>query len=102
MQHNAIQLTCNFLVQHGLLIRNTLDVMHCDKNITKNLMKFLFGEKDTVKVRTDLKEANIRPHLWPIPGKKHRSLTLPQFSYVLTKKEKEVFVDVVRQLKTPT
>ena len=58
-----MQLTRNFLVQQGLLIRNTLDVMHCEKNITESLMKFLFGEKDTLKVRMDLKEANIRPHL---------------------------------------
>jgi hypothetical protein len=76
--------------------------MHCEKNITKSLMKTLFGEKDALKVRMDLKEGNIRPHLWPIPGRKPGSLTLPQVSYVLTKKEKEVFVDVVRQLKTPT
>jgi hypothetical protein len=97
-----MQLTWNFLEQQGLLICNTLDVMHCEKNITESLMKFLFGEKDTLKVRMDLKEANIRPHLWPIPGKNQGSLTLPQAPYVLTKKEKEVFVDVVRQLKTPT
>ena len=65
-------------------------------------MKFLFREKDTLNVRMNLKEANIRPYLWPIPGKKQGSLTLPQAPYVLTKKEKEVFVDIVRQLKTPT
>ena len=65
-------------------------------------MKFLFGKKDTLKVRMDLKEANIMLHLWPILGKKQGSLTLPQASYVLTKKENEVFVDVVRQLKTST
>ena len=59
-------------------------------------MKFLFGEKDTLKVRMDLKEANKRPYLWPILGKKPGCLTLPQASYVLTKKEKEVFADVVR------
>jgi hypothetical protein len=88
--------------QQGLLIRNTLDVMHCEKNITESLMKTIFGEKDTLKARMDLQEANIRPHLWPIPGRKPGSLTLPQAPYVLTKIEKEVFVDVVRELKTPT
>ena len=67
----------------------------------KSLMKFLFGKNDTLKVRMDLKEANIRPHLWPIPGEKQGSLTLPQAPFVLTKKENEVFIDVVRQLKTP-
>ena len=90
------------MMEQGLLIRNTLDVMHCEKNIIESLMKTIFGEKDTLKVSMDLKEANIWAHLWPILGKKPRSLTLPQASYVLTKKEKEVFVDVVQQLKTPT
>ena len=73
--------------------------MHCE---TKSLVKFLFGEKDTLKVRMDLKEANVRPQLWPIIGKKPRSLTLPQVSYVLTKEKKEAFANVVRQLKPPT
>jgi len=76
--------------------------MHSEKNITENLMKTIFGEKDTLKVGMDLQETNIRPHLWPIPGRKSGSLTLPQAPYVLTKNEKEVFVDVVRELKTPT
>ena len=65
-------------------------------------MKILFEEKDTLKVCMDLKEANIQPYLWPIPGRKPGSMTLPQASYELTKKELEVFVDVVWQLKTPT
>ena len=102
MQHSAIQLPCNCLVQQGLLIRNTLDVMHCEKNITESLMKFLFGKKDTLKVRMDLKKTNIRPYLWPILEKKQGTLTLSQVPYVLTKKDKEVFVDIVRQLKTHT
>ena len=88
-------------MEQGLLVRNTLDVMHCEKNITECLMKIIFREKDTLKVRMDLKEANIWPHLWPKPGKKPKSLTLPQASYMLTKKIK-VVVDVMRQMKTPT
>ena len=68
----------------------------------KSPMNFIFGEKHTLKVRMDLKEANVRPHLWPIPGEKSRSLTLQQASYVLTKRKKEVFADVVWQLKPPT
>jgi hypothetical protein len=74
--------------------------MHCEKNITESLMKTIFGKKDILKVRMDLQEPNIQPYLWPIPGRKPGSLTLPQAPYVLTKNEKEVFVDVVRQLKT--
>ena len=65
-------------------------------------MKIIFGEKDTLKVHMHLQEANIRPYLSLIPGIKPGSLTLSQAPYVLTKNKKEVFVDVVWQLKTPT
>ena len=40
------------------MIRNTLDVMHCEIIITENFMKIIFEEKDTLKVCMDLKEAN--------------------------------------------
>jgi hypothetical protein len=85
-----------------LLIRHTLDVMHCEKNIVENITKTIFGEKDTLNVRLDMKEAGIRKHLWPVQGKKPGSVILPQSSYVLTKGEREVFVDQVRSLRTPT
>jgi hypothetical protein len=34
-----------------LLIRNTLDVMHCEMNLAKNFLKTITGKKDTIKVR---------------------------------------------------
>ena len=85
-----------------LLIRHTLDVMHCEKNIAENVMKTIFGEKDTIGVRLDMKEAGIRKHLWPVAGSKPGSVILPRSSYVLTKEEREVFVEQVRALRTPT
>ena len=71
-----------------LLIRHTLDVMHCEKNITENIMKTIFGEKDTLGARLDMKEAGIRKHLWPVQGVKPGSVILPRSSYVLTKEER--------------
>ena len=85
-----------------LLIRHTLDVMHCEKNITENIMKTIFGEKDTLGARLDMKEAGIHKHLWPVRGVKPGSVILPRSSYVLTKEERQVFVDQVRSLRTPT
>ena len=46
-----------------LLVRHTLDVMHCEKNVCENIMKTMFGEKDTATVRNDMREVNIRPNL---------------------------------------
>jgi hypothetical protein len=33
-----------------LLVRQTLDVMHCEENICENMIKVIFGEKDTIVV----------------------------------------------------
>lgn len=84
-----------------LLIRYTLDVMHCQKNIAENILRTLCGEKDTLEVRLDMKEVGICKHLWPICGKKRGSAILPRSSYTLTKEERQVFVEGIRSLQTP-
>lgn len=62
----------------------------------------IFGEKDTVGVRLDMEEAGIRKHLWPVNGRKHGSVILPRSSYVLTKEERQVFINQLRSLRTPS
>ncbi len=46
-----------------LPIRHLLDVMHVEWNICDNLLKYLFGEKDTLNVRKDMEEARVMPNL---------------------------------------
>ncbi len=41
-------------------MRHTLDVMHCEKNICENLLKVIFGEKDTLVVRKDMEDIGIQ------------------------------------------
>jgi hypothetical protein len=53
-----------FLVGQGLLICNTLDVMHCENNLCENVMKTIFGAKVMLVVWEDFKECGIWPHLW--------------------------------------
>jgi len=48
----------------------TLDVMHIECNICDNLLKHLFGEKDTLSTRRDMEEVGIRPWLWLKKGVK--------------------------------
>ena len=72
--------------------------MHYEKNIIENVMKTIFGEKDTLGVRLDVTKAGIRKHLWPVQGKKPGTVILPRSSYVLTKEEREVFVEQVHAL----
>jgi hypothetical protein len=44
-----------------LLVRHTLDVMHCEKNICENMLKVVFGQKNFVVVRKDMEEVGICP-----------------------------------------
>jgi len=65
-------------------------------------MKTIWGHRDTLKARLDLKEARIRPHLHPLLGKNPRSVVLLVAPYVLSKEETVIFLDTIRSLKTPT
>ncbi len=47
-----------------LLVRHTLNMMHYEKNISENMFKVIFGEKDTTFVRKYMQEVNIHPQLW--------------------------------------
>ena len=35
-----------WLLMQRLRIRHILDVMHCEKNICENILKYLLGERD--------------------------------------------------------
>ena len=83
------------------MIRHVLDPMHCEKNLCENIMKTIWGLKDTLKVQLDLQEANIHPELHP----KHvgnDTVALPVAPYVLSKVEKAKFIKTIRNLKTPS
>jgi hypothetical protein len=85
-----------------LLIRHVLDAMHCEKNLCENIIKTIWGIKDTLKVRLDMKEANIRPELHPVEDGRSGLTLLPTASYVMSKSEKTMFIQNIRELKTPS
>jgi hypothetical protein len=93
-------LTIKVIVQ-DLLIQHTLDVMHCEKNIADSMLKTLYGEKNTIEARLDMKEAGIQKHLWPVLGEKPGTAILPCSLYTLTRDEHEVFVEEIRTLQIP-
>ena len=91
-------------LQH-LLIRNTLDVMHCEKNFAENLLKTICGfkEKDSVKVRRDMQREGIRRDLWMVPDPNNSTRMLkPVANYVLTAKEFDTFCTRLENLKVPS
>jgi hypothetical protein len=88
---------------HDLLIRYTLDVMHCEQNLSKNILKTITGHKDTVKVRRDLQRQGIRQHLWLTSNPtKNGKMLKPAAPYVLTSEEFDKFASTIETLKTPT
>ena len=61
-----------FITMQVVLIRYTLDVMHCKQNVAKNILKTVTGLKDMVKVRRDMQRRGIWIYicgLLPIPPK---------------------------------
>ena len=75
--------------------------MHCEMNFAKNILKTITGKKDTVKVRRDLQQRNIRPHLWLTRHpRNHTKMVKPATSYVMTESEFQVFVKCIESLKT--
>ena len=85
-----------------LPVRNTVDVMHTEKNIAENIIKTLFGDKDTPKVRLDMEARNIRPHLWlRRTGEDTNRAYMPNAKYVLSKPDRAKFLQILRSLKMP-
>jgi hypothetical protein len=90
------------MLQH-LLVRWTLDVMHCEMNIAKNFLKTITGKKDTVKVRRDLQRRGLHRHLWLVPNPRRGGKMLkPAALYVLSDREFEVSASTLESVKMPS
>ena len=85
-----------------LPIRHVLDVMHIEKNIAESVLKFMFGDKDTVESRKDMEELGIRRELWLRPRANRQNFVKPHAPYVLSDAEKKIFIDEVSAIRTPT
>ncbi len=89
-------------IQH-LLIQHTLDVMHIEKNVCKNVIKFIIGVKDTFRVCRNMEVCGVQKHLWlkrdpHNPGK----IFQPIVSYLLKPKELKTFMGRLGALKVPS
>ena len=84
-------------------MRHTLDVMHCEKNICENIVKTLWGEKDSPTVRKDLQDMDMRPHLWlQEPRRAREEYFMLDAPYVLKENEKKEVLKVIQELRMPT
>lgn len=91
---------CNCV--QDLPVRHVLDVMHIEKNIAESVLKFLFGDKDTLESRRDMEVLGIRPELWLRPRANRASFVKPPAPYVFTDAEKKLFIEEVSAICTPT
>ncbi|KAG8482728.1 hypothetical protein CXB51_024209 [Gossypium anomalum] len=89
--------------EHNIL-RHNLDVMHIEKNVCENIIGTILNvdgkSKDNLQSRLDLVDMRIRRDLYPqvLPNGKYR---LPPSIFSMSKKEKEVFCMVLKDIKVP-
>lgn len=80
--------------------------MHIKRNISDNIVKHMFGEKDTPTMRRDLEEVvhqsatNPRRALWLIETASH--LIKPKAPYVFNDSERASFLNLVSHKKLPS
>ena len=92
----------SYLSQY-LPMRHMLDVMHCEKNLCENIVKTLWGEKDSPAVRKDLQDMNMRPHLWLQELRRaQEEYFIPDAPYILKENEIKEVLKVIQELRTPT
>lgn len=82
-------------------MRNMLDVMHIEQNVSDNILSHLFGEKDSVATRQDMEEVGRMEHLHlqPLPGGNYSK---PRAPYVFTTEERNTFLHLVSTTKVPS
>ena len=75
--------------------------MYIERNISDNLLKHLFGEKDTVETRRDMMQADRMHHLHLRLGTQGNYLK-PKAQYVFTETEKSEFLRIVSSTRVPS
>nr|XP_004494940.1 uncharacterized protein LOC101496411 [Cicer arietinum] len=87
------------------VLRHNLDVMHIEKNVCDNIIGTLLNQegksKDNYKARADLVDMGIRSMLHPQPSPNITTTRLPRACYQMTNKEKESFLSILKNVKTP-
>jgi hypothetical protein len=74
--------------------------MHCEKNLFENVFKTIFGIKGTLIVPKDFKECDICPHL--SLQDVTDGIIKPLTSFVLLDEERDIFLQIILNLKTPS
>ncbi|KAE8721065.1 Detected protein of unknown function [Hibiscus syriacus] len=86
------------------ILRHNLDVTHIEKNVCENIIGTILNDgtksKDNLKSRLDLVEMGIQHYLHPQLHPNGKYFLSPSI-FSLSKKEKEVFYTVLKDIKVP-
>lgn len=86
----------------NLPVRHVLDVMHVEKNIADAVLKFVFGDRDTLECRRDMEECGVMRDLHLRAQPNGNTYLKPSAPYVLTPEERVLFINLVSGIRTPT
>jgi hypothetical protein len=74
--------------------------MHVERNISDNVLKHLFGEKDTLGTRRDMEEVRVCPWLWL--QRRGSNFVKPRAPYVFNSNETCEFLELMSSIQAPT
>ena len=75
--------------------------MHVERNISDNLLRHLFGEKDTLETRRDMEQAD-RMHNLHLQIGRNGNYIKPKAPYVFSESEKKTFLKTVSSTRVPS
>ncbi|KAL3687105.1 hypothetical protein R1sor_013414 [Riccia sorocarpa] len=84
-----------------LMIQHLLDPMHIEANVTKSLIKRIFGEKDGKPARRACEEFGVHPEAW-IQVSDGGIESLPPAPWILTTEERKICKKRISEIRFPT
>ncbi|KAL3687700.1 hypothetical protein R1sor_014009 [Riccia sorocarpa] len=85
----------------NLMIQHLLDPMHIEANVTKSLIKRIFGEKDGKPARRACEEFGVHPEAW-IQVSDGGIESLPPAPWILTTEERKICKKRISEIRFPT
>jgi hypothetical protein len=82
-------------------MKHTLDIVHCEKQMATTWLKCYLGRYTQLLSKNNMESIGISLHLW-LWQVANGSYIKPIAPYVMTNEEKNVFLQTIKKLKTPT
>lgn len=82
--------------------RHVIDVMHIERNIADYVLRYLFGEKDTLECRRGMEEVGVMRDLQVRMSPNGSTYIKPCAPNVLSNIERQQFLEVVGNIRMPT